>query len=723
MKNETNRMMKFLAPARVAAAALALAALAFVATATPAFAQDSDGDGYPDASDNCPLVANADQSDCDGNGTGDACQSSQTISTGNMGAFGSGVTASGALSGVAESFWPVTIKVSAVGDLNLATEYATLQLAGSTITTTLFQSGGHDCPATPDVATITLSAKQWNALVAASGGGGAGMTVSVTGNPLVSATQCANGSCEVEATFTISPDCNANGILDYCDIATGTSEDCNSNGIPDSCDIANGTSTDVDSDGTPDSCETDCNGNDLPDDWDIATGQEADCDGNSVPDSCDIAGGAPDCDGNGVFDSCDIASGTTPDCNGNGIPDSCDFTSGTAADCNVNGIPDSCDIANGTSNDIDSDGTPDSCEDCNGNGLPDDYEMAQGSVPDCNTNGIPDSCDIASGLDQDCDENGVLDRCDIFINQTAADDNGNCVPDSCEYDYGDFGLNGSVDGKDLGFLLSVWGIADDFADLDGDGVVGGGDLTTVFAHWGETPWAGGECSVPAWATVLEAAPDPAVVHDESLRSAIIATGLPWRVSDTATGMEFVLIPPGTFDMGCSASQSYGCSSNESPVHSVTITQPFYMGRYEVTQAQWQAVMGSNPAYFKNYSDSPSRPVEQVSWNTIQGFLTSTGMRLPTEAEWEYAYRAGTTTAFHSMPGYPDGTNADSQLGTIAWYSSNSSSQTHAVGQKAGNGFGLHDMSGNVWEWVKDWYSASYYSSSPATDPQGPISGS
>jgi formylglycine-generating enzyme required for sulfatase activity len=97
------------------------------------------------------------------------------------------------------------------------------------------------------------------------------------------------------------------------------------------------------------------------------------------------------------------------------------------------------------------------------------------------------------------------------------------------------------------------------------------------------------------------------------------------------------------------------------------------------------------------------------------------MRLPTEAEWEYAYRAGTTTAFHSMPGYPSGTNSDSLLGTIAWYYSNSSGQTHAVGTKAGNGFGLHDMSGNVYEWVKDWYGT--YASGAQTDPVGPVSGS
>jgi formylglycine-generating enzyme required for sulfatase activity len=234
-----------------------------------------------------------------------------------------------------------------------------------------------------------------------------------------------------------------------------------------------------------------------------------------------------------------------------------------------------------------------------------------------------------------------------------------------------------------------------------------------------------------WATVLEQVPDAAVVTNATLRNAIIATGYPWRVRDNGTGIEMLLVPPGTFDMGCSASNAYACASNETPIHPVTLTNAYYIGRYEVTQAQWQARLGSSPSYFQSSSaqvpaaEVPNRPVEQVSWNMIAGtggFLAGTGLRLPTEAEWEYAYRAGTTTAFHGFTGYLSGTNEDTLAGNTAWYGSNSLSQTRPVGGKLANGFGLHDMSGNVWEWVNDWYSPNYYSSSPLSNPTGPASG-
>ena len=278
---------------------------------------------------------------------------------------------------------------------------------------------------------------------------------------------------------------------------------------------------------------------------------------------------------------------------------------------------------------------------------------------------------------------------------------------------GDLNADRTVTGADLGILLGQWGQTGS-GDLNGDGSVGGADLGLLLGVWGACP----PVTVPSWATLVEATPDPAVVTNATLRAAISVSGLAWRVRDTATQLEMLLVPRGTFMMGCTASNQYGCFPAESPTHQVTLTQAFYMGRYEVTQSQWAAKMGSNPSQFQppNYSDGANRPVERVSWNTIQGYLSATGMRLPSEAEWEYACRAGTTTAFNN------GSSNDADVGTIAWYATNSPAYTHAVGGKAANALGLHDMSGNVYEWVNDWFDSNYYSVSPSTNPLGPMSG-
>jgi formylglycine-generating enzyme required for sulfatase activity len=267
--------------------------------------------------------------------------------------------------------------------------------------------------------------------------------------------------------------------------------------------------------------------------------------------------------------------------------------------------------------------------------------------------------------------------------------------------------------------LAVWGTADAFADVTGDGTVNGADLGTLLANWGPTPFgASGTClGVPSWATLIAYSPDPAVVTDPALRAAIIGTGRPWRVRDTATQIEMLLVPPGTFQMGCiMGSNQYGCLSFEQPVHQVTLTNAFYLGRYEVTQAQWQATMGSNPSGYQG----ASRPVDSVSWTTIQGYLSATGLRLPTEAEWEYACRAGTQTPFYN------GSTDDNTVGNLAWFYYNTCSGgtgcgSRDVGLKAANAFGFHDMLGNVWEWVNDWYDT--YPSSAQTNPTGPVNAS
>lgn len=189
---------------------------------------------------------------------------------------------------------------------------------------------------------------------------------------------------------------------------------------------------------------------------------------------------------------------------------------------------------------------------------------------------------------------------------------------------------------------------------------------------------------------------------------------PNTTSDIIGDFDMVYVEGGTFTMGATSEQGSDAYSDESPAHSVTVSD-FYIGKYEVTQAQWRAVMGSNPSNFKG----DNLPVEQVSWNDIQKFITKlntmTGktFRLPTEAEWEYAARGGNQSKGYKYSG-------SNTLDNVAWYY-NSGGKTHPVGQKQPNELGLYDMSGNVWEWCQDWYGS--YSSSSQTNPTGPSSGS
>ena len=177
----------------------------------------------------------------------------------------------------------------------------------------------------------------------------------------------------------------------------------------------------------------------------------------------------------------------------------------------------------------------------------------------------------------------------------------------------------------------------------------------------------------------------------------------------------VRVEGGTFMMGATSEQGSDAFDDEKPAHQVTLSS-FSIGKYEVTQEEWQAVMGSNPSKFKG----AKRPVEQVSWTDCQEFLrklnllTGKRFRLPTEAEWEYAARGGNRSIGYKYAG-------SDNLGNVAWYTDNSGNETHPVGQKSPNELGLYDMSGNVWEWCQDW--KGDYSSSSQTNPTGPAGGS
>ena len=247
--------------------------------------------------------------------------------------------------------------------------------------------------------------------------------------------------------------------------------------------------------------------------------------------------------------------------------------------------------------------------------------------------------------------------------------------------------------KEIGFgdyveFVQAYGTGEAKYDLSGNGVVDFADFLVLAQFYGHTVPADGSTAL------------------DSLRV---------RLPVGSVDMWFVSIPSGTFMMGSPSSDVYG-RDEEKPQHVARFEIGFYLGKYEVTQKQWEAVMGSNPSAFAG----ENRPVEQVSWNDAQEFVqrlnAATGdslYRLPTEAEWEYACRAGTTTRWSFG-------DSDSELGDHAWYTDNSNDEVTAdIGTRLANPWGLFDMYGNVMEWCLDWYSSTYYAVSFTTAPLGP----
>ena len=213
---------------------------------------------------------------------------------------------------------------------------------------------------------------------------------------------------------------------------------------------------------------------------------------------------------------------------------------------------------------------------------------------------------------------------------------------------------------------------------------------------------------------LNASPKGNTVTAKNERTFTEASVKTFTVKNNGRTVSFKMIgiAAGTFKMGSTSGDS-----DERPVHSVTLTNDYYIGETEVTQELWEAVMGSNPSRFKGAQN----PVEQVNWEDCKTFinklnsLTGQSFRLPTEAEWEYAARGGSKSLNYTYSG-------SNNIDDVAWYHVNSRSKAHPVKTKEPNELGIYDMSGNVWTWCEDWYDSSYYKNSPSTNPTGPASG-
>ena len=220
----------------------------------------------------------------------------------------------------------------------------------------------------------------------------------------------------------------------------------------------------------------------------------------------------------------------------------------------------------------------------------------------------------------------------------------------------------------------------------------------------------------AWQSLTAKYPEARDLDQGDVGGLLMKAGYGMETYTNSIGMRFVAIPPGNFLMG--SPKGIG-GDDEHPQHRAEISRAFLLGVTEVTQAQWQTIMGSNPSKFKG----SQLPVENISWNDARKFIhrlnakeDTNKYRLPTEAEWEYACRAGSDGKWTFG-------NDENRLKDYAWYEANSGGRTHPVGGKRPNAWGLYDMHGNAREWCQDWYDSDFYQQSPSRDPQGPASGS
>ena len=287
-------------------------------------------------------------------------------------------------------------------------------------------------------------------------------------------------------------------------------------------------------------------------------------------------------------------------------------------------------------------------------------------------------------------------KLDVAFNELAA------IQGNLSVNYKPFGADVYVDGKNMGQSPRVFNgimVGNHKVEIKKDGY--GTESKTVNILEGQTATLAGVLTTNTTAS-------------STTGSTLSGNTITIRVKK-GISINMVRVEAGTFTMGATPEMKNPYDW-EKPIHQVTLTNDYYIGKYEVTQALWKAVMGNNPSYFKG----DNLPVENVSWDDCQKFIsklnsiTGKNFRLPTEAEWEYAARGGKKSRGYQYSG-------SNNLSDVAWYEDNSGNKTHSVGTKQGNELGIYDMTGNVWEWCQDWY--ENYSFAARANPTGANSGS